>query len=186
MRFALVVPLLLPVALGAQAVAITKPPAAMAQIREQDLKRDLYVLASDAMRGREAGTTDEMRASVWLADEMRKIGVAPMGDGGSWFQWWNMRRTRISSSASSVHVGGRTLTLWTEITPTSNTATDVSAPTVFAGDASDTTVNVLGKIAVATLVAPSASAIRSTTNTHEYNYTRAAITAMGGALTRRG
>jgi hypothetical protein len=97
-----------------------------------------------------------------------------------------MRRTRISNSSSSVRVGDRAMTLWTDITPTSNVAADVTAPTVFVGDGSDSTIDVRGKIAVATLVAPPPNAIRSTTNTREYNYTRASTTIMGNALTRRG
>src|SRR5215212_6655051 len=95
--------------------ALPVPPAAMALIREADLRRDLYVLGGDEMRGREAGTVDEMRASMWLAEEMRKIGLSPRGDGGSWFQWWNMRRTRISSVSSSVTFRGKPLALWSEI-----------------------------------------------------------------------
>src|SRR5512146_1315806 len=86
-----------------------RPPAAMSAIREADLKRDMYALAGDEMRGREAGTLDEMRTSMWLADEMRKIGLVPRGEDGTYFQWWNMRRTRISSGSSSVTLRGRTL-----------------------------------------------------------------------------
>ena len=97
-------------AAGAQAPA--RPPAAMAVIREADIKRDMQALAGDEMRGREAGTLDEMRASMWLAEEMRKIGLVPRGDGGSWFQWWNMRRTRISSVSSSVTFRGKPMALW--------------------------------------------------------------------------
>jgi hypothetical protein len=162
-----------------------KPPAAISAIRQQDLERDLYVLAGDAMRGREAGTLDEMRASMWLAEEMRKIGLVPMGDGGSWFQWWNMRRTRLSP-ASTVKVGGRAYPLWSGVVPAVNTALDVSAPTVFLGDGRDSTVDVRGRVAVVTMTAPPAASIRSTTNTWDYNYTRAAITAVSGALGRRG
>ena len=184
-RLLLLVPVLLVVApVGAQSVM--KPPAAMSAIREQDIKRDLYIMGGDDMRGREAGTIDEMRASMWSAEEMRKIGLQPKGDLGSWFQWWNMRRTRISSTSSSMSKGGRTLTLWTEITPASNAAADLTGTTIFVGDARDTTVDVRGRIAVATLTAPPAAAIRTTTNTYEYNYTRPAITAIGNALTRRG
>ncbi len=161
-------------------------PAAMSAIREADLKRDLYVLAGDAMRGREAGTLDEMRASMWLAEEMRKIGLSPRGDDGSWFQWWSMRRTRISSTTSSVTIGGRALALWTDITPTSNAAADVSATTVFLADAGDTTVAIAGKVVVAELAAPPPANVRSTTNTHEVNYARAAIAMLGGRLARRG
>ena len=170
--------------LGAQAVP--KPPAAISAIRQSDITRDLYTLGSDAMRGREAGTIDEMRASMWLAEEMRKIGLTPRGDMDSWFQWWNMRRSRISTTSSSVSIGGRPMTLWTDITPAYNTAADVAATTVFLADLADTTVDVRGRVAVVRLVAPAPASIRSTTNTYEYNYTRPAITALAAVLTVRG
>jgi hypothetical protein len=172
--------------LGAQAAARTAPPAALSAIRQQDLERDLRVFAGDAMRGREAGTLDEMRASMWIGDAMRKIGVAPFGEDGSWFQWWNMRRTRISTAASSVRVGDRSYALWTDITPTNNASAHLTAPSLFIADASDTTVDVRGRVVVAVLVAPPPASIRSTTNTYEHNYTRAAIARQAGALTRRG
>jgi hypothetical protein len=161
-------------------------PAAMTAIREADIKRDMYALAGDEMRGREAGTLDEMRASMWLAEEMRKIGLAPRGDGGSWFQWWNMRRTRISSVSSSVTFRGKPLALWSDITPTSNAATDVSGTTVFVADPRDSTADIRGKIVVASLAQPPPANVRSTTNTYEVNYTRAAITPIANGFTRRG
>jgi hypothetical protein len=163
-----------------------RPPAALSLIREADLKRDMYALAGDAMRGREAGTLDEMRASMWLAEQMRQIGLKPGGENGSWFQWWNMRRTRISTPNSAVTLAGRTIPLWTTITPTSNTAANVSGTTVFVGDGRDTTIDVRGKIAVATLVAPPAANVRTTTNTYEVNYTRAALNPTSAGLIRRG
>lgn len=185
-----VIAFVLPTLLGAQvnqpSTTVQQPPAAMRAIREADLRRDLAFLAGDSLRGRGAGTIDEMRASVWIADEMRKIGLEPLGDFGSWFQWWNMRRTRISSVSSSVSLNGRPMGLWTEITPTTNTAIDVSAPTIFVSDISDTSIDVRGKIAVALLVPPPAAAIRTTTNTYQYNYTRPALTAMSNILSRRG
>src|SRR5689334_20445619 len=129
-------------------------PAAYKAIREADIRRDMEAMAGDALRGREAGTIDEMRASVWVADEMEKIGLAPMGDMGSWFQWWNMRRTRISSISSSVRVNGQPLKLWADITPTTNTAADVAGQTFFLADAQDTSVDVRGKVVVTRLVPP--------------------------------
>jgi hypothetical protein len=160
-------------------------PAAISVIKESDLKRDLYEMAGDAMRGREAGTLDEMRASMWVADQFRSIGVRPGGEDGTYFQWWNMRRTRISTISSSVTLDGKPLTLWTEISPTSNLGGDASAQTVFVGDGRDTTVDVKGKIAVVIMQPPTA-ALRTTTNTYEYRYARAGITATGNALSRRG
>lgn len=158
----------------------------MSAIRESDLKRDMYRLAGDEMRGREAGTLDEMRASMWLADEMRKIGLVPRGDDGTYFQWWNMHRTRISSGSSSVTLHGRPLALWTDITPASNAVADVTGTTVFVGDGSDTTTDIRGKIVVATLVPPPPASVRTTTNTYEVNYARAAITPEAARFTRRG
>jgi hypothetical protein len=172
--------------LVAQPSSTPRPPAAMSAIRQADLKRDMYALAGDEMRGREAGTLDELRASMWLADEMRKIGLSPRGEDGSYFQWWNMRRTRIATGSSSVTLRGRTLALWTDITPTSNAAADVTGTTVFVGDGSDSTVDVRGRIVVATLVPPPPASVRTTTNTYEVNYTRAAITPEAARLTRRG
>jgi hypothetical protein len=172
--------------LAAQPSSTSHPPAAMSAIRQADLKRDMYALAGDEMRGREAGTLDELRASMWLADEMRKIGLSPRGEDGSYFQWWNMRRTRIATGSSSVTRRGRTLALWTDITPTSNAAADVTGTTVFVGDGSDSTADVRGKIVVATLMPPPPASVRTTTNTYEVNYTRAAINPDAARLTRRG
>ena len=136
-RSLLLLPLvLLPAQVAAQATA--KPPTAINAIREADLRRDLYNLASDNMRGREAGTIDEMRASVWVADEMEKIGLRPSGDFGSWFQWWNMRRTRVANGTSSVYWAGKPLALWTDVTPTNNAYSDVSGPSIFVADVNDT------------------------------------------------
>jgi Peptidase family M28 len=167
---------------SAQTIAI---PEAISAIKEADLKRDLYVMASDGMRGREAGTLDELRASMWVADQLRAIGVKPMGEDGSYFQWWNMRRTRISTVSSSVKVDGNPVALWTEISPTSNLAGDVVAQTVFVGNGRDSTVDVTGKIAVVMLQPPT-STLRTTTNTYEYRYARAAINNTSAGLVRRG
>ena len=171
--------------LAAQSAKIPSTPAAMSAIKEADIKRDMYAMAGPAMRGREAGTLDEMRASIWVADQMRAIGLKPAGEDGSFFQWWNMRRSRISTVSSSVRLGGTTVALWTQITPTSNVAAEVSAPTVFVGDGRDTTIDVRGKVAVATLVA-SATALRTTTNTYEYRYARQAITSQSTPIIGRG
>jgi hypothetical protein len=185
-----VLPLFVAGSLGAQAAksapkSTIAVPAAISAIRESDIKRDLYVMGGDAMRGREAGTVDELRASMWIADQFRTIGVAPKGEDGSYFQWWNMRRTRISTISSSVTLDGKVLALWTEISPTSNLGGDVSAQTVFVGDGRDSTIDVKGKIAVVIMQPPTA-ALRTTTNTYEYRYARAGITATGNALIRRG
>jgi Zn-dependent M28 family amino/carboxypeptidase len=172
--------------LAAQAQRTVTPPAAMSAIRQQDLHRDLFTLAGDSMRGREAGTLDEMRASMWLADQMRRIGLAPRGDDGTFFQWWDMHRTRVSPSATSVSVSGHSYPVWHDAIPLTTATTSASGPTVFVTDLRDSTHDLTGKVAVAELVAPPAAAVRTTTNTYQYNYARASIALASRALMRRG
>ena len=58
----------------------------MREIREADLKRDLFAMPSPAMREREEGTLDELQASIWVAEQYKRIGLSPAGDDGTWFQ----------------------------------------------------------------------------------------------------
>ncbi|HVE77968.1 MAG TPA: M28 family peptidase [Gemmatimonadaceae bacterium] len=86
------------------------PPPALEAIAEADLRRDVYALAGDAMRGREAATLDEMRATAWVAERAREAGLEPAGEDGTYFQFWPLRRARISS-ASRATLGGEALVL---------------------------------------------------------------------------
>src|SRR5438309_2193882 len=78
---------------------------ALNAITQADIRRDLFAMGGDAMRGREAGTLDEMRATGWVAEEARKAGLLPYGEDGTFFQWWPMRRNRLSEN-SQVSIGG--------------------------------------------------------------------------------
>lgn len=160
-------------------------PSAYATIKEPEIKADMFALAGDAMRGREGGTLDEMRASMWVGEQFARIGLRPMGDNSTWYQWFNMRRSRISSASSSIRIGGKPFALWTEATPTSNTDGDVVGTTVFAGDGSDSTIDVRGKVAVVTLK-PTSEGTRTTINTPEFRAVRQGLSVQGAAMTRRG
>jgi hypothetical protein len=163
----------------------TVPPA-MSAITEADLRRDLYFLAGDSLRGREAGTLDEMRASMWIADQLRKIGVQPMGDNGTYFQWWNIRRTRLGTN-SVIRIGEKSLTLWADIAAMANNETDITGTTVWAGDGSDTTIDVRGKVAIAQIRSPSSGGRGSRiVVAPEYSYTTRAVQLQGAALAERG
>ena len=72
-------------------------------IKEADIKRDLFALADDKYRGREGGTLDELRASSWLAEQIRAIGMEPAGDDGTYFQWFNLQRTRLTQGSTPAH-----------------------------------------------------------------------------------
>src|SRR3954470_21681392 len=139
----------------------TPPPVALAAITEADMKRDMFALAGDNFRGREAGTVDELRASMWLADQARAIGLEPAGDDGSYFQWWSMRRTRVSD-ASRVIIGADTLVLWKDVIVLAPmTAVLENQPIVWVGSAQGAdlaAMDLRGKVVAAELIAPPTAA----------------------------
>ena len=161
-------------------------PAAMAQIRQADLKRDLYAMANDAMRGREAGTPDEMRASIWVAEEMRKIGVKPAGDDGSYFQWFDMTRTRVSTASSFAVLGTDSLRAWRDFIPLGNTGLDVEGPVLWVNNAADSTIDVQGRVVAVRVLTPNRAAIRTTVNSEDVRYANAALIATQQRFARRG
>jgi hypothetical protein len=108
---------------------------ALSAIREADIKRDLYALGGDHFRGREGGTLDELKASVWLADQIRAIGMQPAGDDGTYFQWFNLQRTRLQKS-STLRIGTHQIKLNEDGVVTAPTNATVNAPLVYVGTGS--------------------------------------------------
>ncbi|GAC1603324.1 MAG: M28 family metallopeptidase [Hymenobacter sp.] len=117
------------------AKAPAKAGNALAAIRESDIKRDLYALGGDHFRGREGGTLDELKASVWLADQIRTIGLLPAGDDGTYFQWFNLQRTRLTK-ASKLSIGSHQVRLNEDGVVVAPTNATVTAPLVFVGTGS--------------------------------------------------
>ncbi len=125
-------------------------------IRADDLRRDLFALAGDAMRGREAGTLDELRASGWLVEQLRAIGLEPAGEDGTYYQWWNIRRIR-QSDASVVRVGGERLAMWRDVVIPQAVDATLDLPLLFVGRATEQELqgqSLAGKAVVAQIVAP--------------------------------
>ncbi|MDB5233343.1 MAG: peptidase [Hymenobacter sp.] len=128
--------LMAPPAASAQKKPAAKPAGkttnAQAAIRESDIKRDLFALAGDHFRGREGGTLDELKASVWLADQIRAIGLLPAGDDGTYFQWFHLQRTRLTR-ASKLSIGTHQLKPNVDALILAPTNYAVSAPLVYVG-----------------------------------------------------
>ena len=119
------------VAAGAAAAARQDP---IDRIRDADLKADLFALAGDAMRGREGGTLDEMTASAWVAERARDAGLLPAGDNGTYFQFFPLERSRVSSS-STVTLNGKALRLGRDVVTDAVVVANVDAPvTIAPGD----------------------------------------------------
>ena len=158
-------------------------PPALDAIKEADLRRDIFFLASDTMRGREAGTLDELRASMWVAKAAQEAGLQPAGDDGTYFQFWPMRRTRLSD-ASEITISGRRLTLWRDVLVSTPVTATVDVPVVFVAEgAAD--VDVRGKAAIAEIHAPT-NAPAPNVSLRAYRYAGLAIRQQSQALIERG
>jgi len=127
------------------------------RIREADLKSDLFTLASDAMRGREGGTIDELAASMWVADRAREAGLLPAGDNGTYFQFFPLERSRVSAS-SPVALGGKALRMGRDVIPDNTVLATVDAPIVMASPDALAGVQVAGKALVVRYTPPSTPA----------------------------
>jgi hypothetical protein len=109
------------------------PVKGLAAIKESDLKKDLYDLAGDYFRGRGFGTVDELKAAVWLAEKMRDAGMKPAGDDSTFFQFFNLKRNKISP-LSTISIGSNLLKLWSDILIVQTAQADVNADIIYIGE----------------------------------------------------
>ena len=162
-------------------------PPALAAIDTARLRQDLYTMASAAMRGREAGTLDELRASAWLADRAREAGLQPGGDDGTYFQFWPMRRIRTAENSRAT-LDGSALVLWQDAAVVSPVNATLDLPLVWAGTATGDTLermNLHGK-AVAAMILPASKPPAPGMSLRAWRYTRVAIAERAAALEKAG
>jgi hypothetical protein len=101
----------------------------------KDLKTDMYQMAGDHFNGREAGTLDELKVSVWLAEKAKKAGMSPAGDDGTFFQFFDLYRHQVSNN-SKFKIGQKEFKLWNDVLVAETTNNKVDAPLLFIGNAS--------------------------------------------------
>ena len=104
-------------------------------ITPADLMTRLYIYADDSMMGREAGTPWNIKATAYIGDEVRRLGLQPAGDAGSYFQNVPLVRTTFDST-TGLTVDGAALAAWKDYIPRDQQAPMrplADAATVFAG-----------------------------------------------------
>jgi hypothetical protein len=126
---------------------------AMASIKEADLHKDIFELAGDGMRGRRAGTPDEFRAAAWVAQRAQEIGLKPAGDDGTYFQFYNIQRTRTADNGT-FQLNGKPLKLWKEVWASQPIDTHLDAQVIWLNSLADTATNIKGKIVALNITAP--------------------------------
>ena len=81
---------------------VTGASDAAVTITASDVARRIGILAHDSMMGRDTPSRGLELAAQYVADEFRRFGLRPGGEGGSWFQRYPITRRRMDLAASRV------------------------------------------------------------------------------------
>ena len=94
-------------------VAPPAPSAATtAAITSQDLRTRISIFADDSMQGRRTGTPGNAKGNAYIAAELRRLGLRPAGDSGSFLQRVPLMRFRVDSAGATLRAGSASLALW--------------------------------------------------------------------------
>ena len=95
------------------------PQPTTAAITPADLLTRLYIFADDSMMGREVGTPYHLKATAYIESEVRKLGLVPAGDNGTYFQDLPVFDHTLSPK-TSIDVDGRSFATSTDFVPRDN------------------------------------------------------------------
>jgi len=110
------------VALTTQARAQSDLPLKHAPARTQtaitpaDLMTRLYLYSDDSMMGRLAGSEYNLKATAYIASEVKRFGLVPAGDSGGYFQNVPLVKRQLDPSAT-LSVEGTAFRPWDEFIP---------------------------------------------------------------------
>ncbi len=93
--------------LTAQDARIARVRAAASTIVAAELMRDVSYIASDALLGRATPSPGFDSAAAFVARRIKSLGVTPMGDSGTYFQHYVVRRATLDTAAVSATVNGQ-------------------------------------------------------------------------------
>ena len=117
------------------------PTKTSAAITEADLMSRVYRFADDSMNGRRAGRPEAIAGTEYIAAELRRLGLTPAGEHGTYFQDVPFVNQRLDST-STLTAGGSTLRPGTDFVAFGALGRKADGPRqvefVFGGDALDT------------------------------------------------
>ena len=92
-------------------------PRSSELVREASVRAHMEFLASDALNGRASGSRDEWIAVTYVAAQLRRLGLEPMGDDGGYVQTIELERPELSG-APVLTLGDRRFTHGTGVSVT--------------------------------------------------------------------
>jgi hypothetical protein len=167
-----------------------EPKSTTPAITTADLLTRIYRFADDSMRGRMAGSPEAMKGTEYIAGELKRLGLQPAGDSGTYFQTVPFGVQTMDSS-STIQIGETLLKAGADFlanaplgTPEQSRSVDV----IFGGQAIDTTnlltpEQVRGKILVLRPAAGPPSDIQAFLASDGYKRYQATLSAAAALAT---
>jgi len=87
------------------------PSPTSAAITAADLRTRLYIFADDSMQGRLLATAGNVKGVEYIASELKRMGLTPAGDDGTFFQTVNVV-DRAFDTSSKLVVGSSEFVPW--------------------------------------------------------------------------
>jgi hypothetical protein len=128
------------------------PQPTTADITAADLMTRLYIFADDSMRGRAVGRLGNAMGTAYIAAEVRRMGLKPAGDSGTYFQNLPDFMPVLMEQTASMHVGGTTLALYKDFVPVGTHSLTNPSLTVVYGGRADAPVTITAAQAAGKLV----------------------------------
>jgi len=128
--------------LAQQSLPIKRAPTpTTAAITTADLSSRIYQFADDSMRGRMAGSPEALKGTDYIAGELKRLGLRPGGDNGTFFQDVPFG-VQVLDSSSTLVVGDHTLKAGVDFlanAPLGYEGPPGALPVMYGGVALDTT-----------------------------------------------
>jgi hypothetical protein len=80
---------------------------AASRIRAEVLARDLEYLSSDALLGRNTFPPGFDSAAAYIARRLAQAGLKPLGDGGGFYQYYEVVEEEVDTAGAFIEIGGR-------------------------------------------------------------------------------
>ena len=150
--------------------ATMKPQPTTAAITPKDLQIRLYQFADDSMLGRQVGRVGNMKGTAYIAAEVKRLGLIPAGDNGTYFQVLPFH-TKQFTNHSRLTANGNPLAWnkdWVAVPGNGAPKPISNAEVIFGGTQGDTTKQIPaalanGKFVVVLPGSPSAAPDRKST-----------------------
>jgi hypothetical protein len=108
--------------------------SAAERITAERMKEILYYIASDEMQGRDTPSPGLDKTAEYIAENLKKLKLKPMGDKGSYLQHIALSKTEVDREHTTAQLGSRTFRAGEDFLPMGRMSGEAEGGVVYAGD----------------------------------------------------